>query len=84
MMIVMPALAVADDEPIPAILIGFVIAITPEVGHRVDGPGDVPHHHRADEHAPDQQAEPGSNTIPVTSVGQRLSAHSCGGSAGLA
>src|SRR5689334_22116704 len=43
--VVVPALAVGqegDDPVVPAILAGRVIAVSPEVGRRVHGPGDVP------------------------------------------
>src|ERR1043166_3488786 len=46
MVVVVPTFAIAPqpDQPVvAAILVGFVIAITPHVRYRVDTPGDVPH-----------------------------------------
>src|ERR1700674_3123081 len=58
--VVVPTLAVgevAEDEVVAAALVGLVVAIAEAVGHRVHGPGRVPLHHGAHEHAPHEAAE---------------------------
>ncbi len=58
-MVVVPALAHRHEphEPVvAAVFAGLVVAVAEEVGERVDAPGDVPDHHRADEDAPHQPA----------------------------
>src|SRR4029077_4392487 len=59
LVVVMPSLAIADDadeEVVPALFVGGIAAIAPEMRHRVDRPGDMPDQDSAQEHAPDQQA----------------------------
>ena len=58
--IVVPAFAVGEhcDQPVVAAVIGRVVcACAPDMGQRIHRPGDVPDNNRAQEHAPDQQAE---------------------------
>src|SRR5208282_2079312 len=66
MMIVVPALAVAEkanDQIVATAFIGVVVAIAPRMRHRIDGPGDVPNEDRTNEHSPDQYAEAELNCV---------------------
>src|SRR6266481_2976869 len=59
-MVVVPTLAVAeesDNHIVAAGFVGVVGAVAPQMGHRIDRPGNVPHQHGADEDAPDQHTE---------------------------
>ena len=42
---------------VAAVFVGLVVAVAPQVRHRIDRPGDVPDQHRPHEHAPDQHAQ---------------------------
>src|SRR3990172_5318554 len=58
MVVVVPALAIADDadeKVVLASLVSCVIAIAPPVRHRIDRPCLMPDHDGAYKHAPDQQ-----------------------------
>src|SRR5450631_2288099 len=62
MMVIMPALAVgneADNEVVAAVLVGLVVPVTPQMRHRIDGPGDMPDQHGADDDAEQQNADTG-------------------------
>ena len=57
--VVVPAFAVgpkADEPVVAAVVVGFVVAVAPDVGERVDAPGNVPSEHGSHQHAPDKQA----------------------------
>jgi hypothetical protein len=61
-MVVVPAFAVgdeADNDVVAAVLAGLKAPITPQMRHRINGPGDMPDQHRANEHAEHQDAEAG-------------------------
>ncbi len=58
--VVMPTLSHGHqrDEPVvPAALVGLVIAVTDQVGQRVDRPGCMPSEHGAHQAAPDEEAQ---------------------------
>ena len=70
-----PPLAVADhaDEPVVAAEIAGIVTLrAPLVRQRVHRPGDVPHQHRAHEHAPDQQADADAQRFRRGAAGKRL------------
>ena len=57
--VVVPTLTIAeeaDDDVVAAALVSRIVAITPQMRDRVNGPGDVPHQHGAHEDAPNEQA----------------------------
>ena len=67
MVVVMPAFAVGDqtDQPVvAAIVLGLVVSITPDMGHGVNAPGDVPVENRSDEYSPDEQTRSELDAAP--------------------
>ena len=69
-MVVVPALAVGDQTYQPvvaAVVLGLVVSVSPDMGHGVDAPGDVPVENRSDEYPPDEQARCELDAAPEVS-----------------
>ena len=70
MMVVVPAFAVGDqtDQPVvAAVVLGLVVSVSPDMGHGVDAPGDVPVENRSDEYSPYEQARCELDAAPEVS-----------------
>ena len=67
MMVVVPAFAVGDQTYQPvvaAVVLGLVVSVSPNMGHGVDAPGDVPVENCSDEYSPDEQARSELDSAP--------------------
>ncbi len=70
MVVVVPAFAVGDqtDQPVVAtVVLGLVVSVSPDMGHGIDAPGDVPVENRSDEYSPDEQARCELDAAPKVS-----------------
>ena len=81
MMIVVPALAVAEqtnEDIVTTGIRGLVISVAPKVGYGIDRPADVPDEDRPNKDAPDEYAKPELNRLKHVPVEKQFDEESAG------